>query len=119
MTAAEWEELATNAKTLRIEQNEQQISITDDAGRTKTLYPDGKKHKEQGSGEQSIATKTRWDGDRLVAEGKVGHSGKLTETYELSSNGKQLYVSSRFDSSQLAAPLTIRRVYDQSTANSQ
>jgi hypothetical protein len=104
---------------LRIEQNEQEISITDDTGRTKTLYPDGKKHKEQDSGGGTTAFKTHWDGERLVAEGKMGHSGKLTETYELSPDGKHLHVTSRLDSSQLTTPLTIRRVFDSGTASPQ
>ncbi len=119
MAGADLEELAADPKILRIEQNEQQVSIAADAGRTKTLYPDGKKHKEQGSGEKTTAIKTHWDGERLVAESKMGHSGKLTETYELSPDGKQLYVTSRLDGPHLAAPLTIRRVYDSGTANRQ
>jgi len=119
MAAADWEELAADAKMLKIEQKEEQISITDDNANTKTLYPDGKKHKEQGSGGKTTAITTHWDGQRLVAESKMGHSGKLTETYELSPDGKQLYVISRLDSSQLTAPLTIRRVYDSGTANPQ
>lgn len=117
--AADWEALAADSKMLRIEQKEEQISITDDSGNTKTLFPDGKKHKAQGSGDKTTAIKTHWEGERLVAESKMGHSGKLTETYELSPDGKQLYVISRLDNSQLATPLTIRRVYDSGIANPQ
>ena len=40
------------------------------------------------------------------------HSGKLTETYQASSDGKELIVVSRYDNSQLSVPLSIRRVYD-------
>jgi len=112
------EALEANPKMLRIEQNEQQISITDDTGHTKVLYPDGKKHKDQESGE-GTAFKTHWDGERLVAEGKMGHSGKLTETYELSPDGKHLYVTSRLDNSHLSTPLTIRRVFDSGTTGPQ
>lgn len=119
IAGADVEALATNPKMLRIEQNEQQISITDDTGRTQILYPDGKKHKEQDSGQKTTEIKTHWDGERLVAESKMGHSGKLTETYELSPDGKQLDVTSRLDNSHLAAPLTIRRVYDKGTASPQ
>lgn len=104
---------------LRIEQTEQQISITDDTGRTQTLYPDGKKHRGQESGGGPTAFKSRWDGERLVAEGKMGHSGKLTQTYELSPDGKHLYVTSRLDNSHLTTPLTIRRVFDSGTASPQ
>jgi hypothetical protein len=106
------DQLAANPKMLRIEQDDKQITITDDTGQIRNLYPDGKKHKETGSSGESTAIKTHWDGDRLVAESKLGHSGKLTETYELSRDGKQLDVVSELDNSHLGAPLVIRRVYD-------
>ena len=104
--------LATDPKTLSIGQDGQQVSITDDAGRARTLYADGKKHKEEDLGGQKTTIKTHLDGNRLVSESKLGHSGKLTETYELSPDGKQLFYTCRLDSSKLAGPLTIRRVYD-------
>lgn len=58
-----------------------------------------------------ISTKTEWQGDELVSETRTG-SGKLTDTYQVSSDGKQLTVISRYESSSLSQPLTIRRVYD-------
>lgn len=106
--------LAADPRVLRMEQNEKQISITDDMGSTKTLYPDGKKHKGQGSSGNKTSIKTHWDGNQLVAESKLGHSGKFTETYKLSTDGKHLYVTSRLENSRLG-PLAIRRVYDRAT----
>jgi len=111
------EQLAANPQTLRVEQDEKQVTITDDSGQIKNLYPDGKKHKESGSSGESTAIKAHWDGDRLVAESKLPHAGKLTETYRLSRDGKQLYVVSQLDSSSLSAPLIIRRVYDNAAAD--
>jgi hypothetical protein len=106
--------LGTDPKSLTIDQNEKQISVTDDADHTENLYPDGKKHKGDDTSGDKTGIKTRWNGDRLVSESKLGHSGKLTETYELSPDGKQLYVTSELDSSHLGSPLVIRRVYDSS-----
>jgi hypothetical protein len=111
------DKLAANPKLLRVEQDEKQITITDDNGQTRNLYPDGKKHKETDASGNSTTIKTHWDGDRLVAESKLGHSGKLTETYELSQDGKQLYAISQLDNSRLSAPLVIRRVYDSAAEN--
>jgi hypothetical protein len=110
-------QLAANPKMLGVEQDEKQITITDDTGQIRNLYPDGKRHKETGSSGQSTTIKAHWDGDRLVAESKLGHSGNLTETYELSRDGKQLYVISQLDNSRLSAPLVIRRVYDSAAGN--
>ena len=108
--------LATDPKALTIDQNDKQISVTDDADHSENLYPDGKKHKGDDSSGPKTSIKTHWSGNRLVAESKLGHSGKLIETYELSPDGKKLYYTSELDSSRLASPLIIRRVYDNSVA---
>jgi len=112
------ETLANDSKTLTIGQNQQQFSILDDAGNSRTLYADGKKHKEEDAAGQKITVKTRWDANRLVSEHKLGHTGKLTETYELSPDSKQLIFTSRLESSKLSGPLTIRRVYDNAAVHS-
>ena len=117
VSSEEWDELAANPKFLRIDQREQQIVISDDTGHTRTFSPDGKKHQETDAGGKKTSTKAEWDGDSLIAEGKVRHSGKLTETYRLTPDGKQLYVVSRFEDPSLAGPLSIRRVYDLATAS--
>ena len=102
------ESLATDPKALTIDQSDKQISITDDADHAQTLYPDGKKHKGEDASGDKTGIKTHWDGNRLVSESKLRHSGKLIETYELSSDGKQLYYTSELDSSHLGSPLIIR-----------
>jgi hypothetical protein len=112
LSSEDMEQLAANPKALTVEQEEKQVTITDDNGQIRNLYPDGKKHKEKDSSGQSTTIKTRWEGNRLVAESKLGHSGKLTESYELSPDAKQLYVVQQLDNSQLSQPLVIRRVYD-------
>ena len=106
----EWEQLAANPKYLNITQHDDQIVITD-SDHTRTLYPDGKKHKGTDEGGGKTSTKTEWQGDELMAETKIG-SGKLTDTYQVSSDGKQLIVVSRYENSSLSGPLSIRRVYD-------
>ena len=108
----EWEDLAANPSFLAIRQSEDQITVNDDSDHTRTLHPDGKKHQDLDANGKKITTKAQWEGDALVAEYKVGRSGKLTETYRLSSDGKELDVVSRFEDPSLNGPLSIRRVYD-------
>lgn len=110
VSGQEWDQLATNPKSLTISQRDDQIVISD-SEHTRTLYPDGKKHDEKDENGKKISTKTEWQGDALIAETKM-HSGKLTETYQTGSDGKQLIVVSRYDNSLLSSPLSIRRVYD-------
>jgi hypothetical protein len=116
LSDADVEQLAETPKALTVDQDDKQVTVTDDSGQVKNLYPDGKKHKEKDSSGQSNTVKTHWDGNRLVAESKL-HSGKLTETYDLSGDGKRLTFTQQLDSSQLGQPLIIRRVYDSAASN--
>ena len=111
VSSQEWNLLAANPKYLKIIQGADQIVISDDSDYTHTLYPDGKKHQEKDANGRKISTKTAWQGDELIAETNMG-SGKLTETYQVSSDGKQLIVVSRYENSSLSVPLSIRREYD-------
>jgi hypothetical protein len=119
ISGQEWEALAATPKTLKIEQRDEQVVISDDSGRIRHLHPDGKKRKEEDANGKKISTKTQWEGDKLTTESKLGHSGKLTETYRVSPDGKELDVVSRLEDPSLAAPLILRRVYDRASAPSQ
>src|SRR5208283_2027483 len=108
----QWDRLAENPKYLRIDQRSDQIVIIDDADRAHTFYPDGKKHDDKDAGGNKVSTKASWEGGTLVAETKMPHSQKLTETFRVSDDGKSLFVTTRFEASSLAGPLSIRRMYD-------
>src|ERR1035438_9517799 len=114
VSGQEWDQLATNPKYLTISRRDDQIVISD-SEHTRTLYPDGKKHEEKDENGKKISTKTEWQGDELIGAHKMA-AGKLTETYQVSSDGKQLIVVSRYDNSSLSGPLSIRRVYDMENA---
>src|ERR1019366_8356794 len=114
VSGQEWDQLATNPKSLTIGQRDDQIVISD-SEHTRTLYPDGKKHEEKDENGKKISTKTEWQGDELIAETKM-HSGKRTETYQVTSDGKQRIVVSTYDNSSLSGPRSIRRVYDMDNA---
>ena len=61
---------------------------------------------------RKFSTKASWEGGAFIAETKLPHSEKLTQTFRVSEDGKQLFVTTRFEDSSLAGPLSIRRVYD-------
>jgi hypothetical protein len=88
------------------------VVVTDDSDHAQTLYLDGKKHEEKDENGKKVSTKTEWQGDTLVSEEKLEHSTKLTQSFRLSDDGKQLYVVTRLENSSLQAPVSIRRVYD-------
>jgi hypothetical protein len=112
VTSEEWDRLAANPKYLHIDQRSDQIEVSNDTDQGQTFYPDGKKHDDKDVDGKKITTRSSWEGDAFVAETKLSRSQKITETYRLSSDGKQLYVTTRFEDTSLKGPVTIRRVYD-------
>ena len=97
VTSEEWDRLAANPKYLQIDQRSDQIVVSNDSDQGQTFYPDGKKHDDKDVDGKKITTKANWEGDAFVAETKLSHSQKSRETYRLSNDGKQLYVTTRFE----------------------
>jgi hypothetical protein len=75
-------------------------------GRTTRLSTDGKKVKDDSTG---IERKTKWDGGKLVSEVNGLGSGKITETYSVDAELKQLRVALAVDGPR---KMTLTRVYD-------
>jgi len=119
VSSEEWDRLAENPKYLRIDQRSDQVVVIDDAERTKTFYPDGKKHDDKDAEGRKVSTKASWEGGAFVAETKLPHSERLTETYRVSDDGKQLVVTTRFEATSLPGPVSIRRVFDLTKAPAQ
>jgi hypothetical protein len=116
VSSEDWDLLAANPKYLRVDQRSDQVVVTDDSDNAQTFYPDGKKHDDKDANGKKTSTKAEWQGDALVAEMKLSHSTKLTQSYRLSEDGKQLYVVSRLEDPSLQGPVSVRRVYDLSKA---
>jgi hypothetical protein len=119
VSSEDWDRLAENPKFLRVDQQSDQVVVTDDSGNAQTFYPDGKKHDDKDANGKKVSTKTEWQGDTLVAETKTSHSSKFIQSFRLSEDGKQLYVTSRLENSSLQAPVSVRRVYDLSGSTTQ
>ncbi len=54
----------------------------------------------------------QWQGSQLVAVTPGRRQGSTTRTYELSPDGKQLYVTTKIDKPRFTKPVTFRLVYD-------
>ena len=119
VSSQEWNRLAENPKFLRIDQRSDQFVVIDDSDRAQTFYPDGKKHKDKDADGNKISTKASWEGGAFIAETKLPHSEKLTQTFRLSEDGKQLHVITRFEASSGNLSVSIRRVYDMGKAPAQ
>ena len=59
-----------------------------------------------------------WQGSQLVAKSHGFGGGTTTRTFELSPDGKQLYVTTKMESERLSQPVTYKLVYDPGKADS-
>ncbi len=108
----DWGKLAANPKSLLIDQLPDRMVLTDDAQHAETFYSDGKKREEKDANGKKFSVKGLWEGGAFIVDTRLPHAEKITQTFRLSEDGKQLVVTTRFDASSLHPPLDIRRVYD-------
>ena len=94
---------------LTITQTESMVVITGADGRTTRLSPDGKKIKDDNT---KIERKTKWDGGKLVSEINGLGPGKMTQTFAVDPEGKQLRMTVVMEGGRSREPRTITQVYD-------
>jgi hypothetical protein len=95
---------------LTITQADSMVIMTTGTGRTTRLSTDGKKVKDEST---RIERKTKWDGGKLVSEINGAGPGKITETYSVDPEHRQLIVALQMENSRMPQGFQgIRRVYD-------
>ena len=95
---------------LTITQTESMVLVTGADGRTTRLSPDGKKIKDENT---NVERKTRWEGARLVSEINGLGRGKMTQTFAIDPETRQLrIVVATSDGGRTDRPRTITTVYD-------
>ncbi|MGH9140207.1 MAG: hypothetical protein ACRD2I_03585, partial [Vicinamibacterales bacterium] len=94
---------------LVITQTESMVVLTAADGRTTRLSPDGKKIKDENT---KIERKTKWDGGKLVSEINGLGRGKMTQTFTVDSESKQLRLTVVMEGGRSGQPRTITQVYD-------
>lgn len=108
---------------LTIEQSDSAAKVTGASGRVLAQYTadssgaKNDKNSAKKSKDNSSAPAARWQGDELVTTANGPHGTKTTRIYELSPNGKQLYVTTRLDNPRLNQPVNIRFVYDRARSS--
>ena len=94
---------------LIITQTESMVVLTAADGRTTRLSPDGKKVKDENT---KIERKTKWDGGKLVSEINGLGRGKMTQTFAVDPEGKQLRMTVVMEGGRSDQPRTVTQVYD-------
>src|SRR6266481_1940814 len=104
-------ELFTPAKAITLSMTGAEVDLVDDRDRKRAFMTDGRKlQKSKDENYQEIAAK--FDGTRLISDEKDPRGNKMSRTFELSSDGRQLYETLHMTSGRSNTSLVIRYVYD-------
>jgi hypothetical protein len=104
-------ELFTPPRAVTLSMTGAEVDVVDDQSRKLAIMTDGRKlQKSKDDSYQEIAAK--WDGTRLVTDEKNPRGGKMSRTFELSYDGRQLYETLHMATGRSNNPLVIRYVYD-------
>jgi hypothetical protein len=105
------QELLRPPKSITLSMTGAEVDLVDDRGRKRAFMTDGRKlQKSKDENYQEIAAK--FDGTRLVTDEKNPRGDKMSRTFELSSDGRQLYETVHMTSGRSNTSLAIRYVYD-------
>lgn len=104
-------ELFMPAKVITLSMTGAEVDLVDELDRKRAFMTDGRKlQKSKDENYQEIAAK--FDGVRLVSDEKDPRGNKMSRTFELSSDGRQLYETLHLTTGGNNTPLVIRYVYD-------
>jgi hypothetical protein len=88
-----------------------EVDLVDDRGRKRAFMTDGRKlQKSKDENYQEVAAK--FDGKQLVTDEKDPRGNKMSRTFELSSDGRQLYETLHMTESRNNTSHVVRYVYD-------
>lgn len=96
--------------------NAPQTLLSDDREHRTTFFTDGRKLEKQ-KDPDNIQVSARWDDKKLVTDEKGTHNGKVSRTFELSADGKQLIETVHVADSKGNHPVNVQYVYDATDEN--
>ena len=104
-------ELLTPARAITLSMTGAEVDLVNDGNRKLAFMTDGRKlRKSKDENYREIAAK--FDGNRLITDEKNPRGGKMSRTFELSYDGRQLYETLHMTTGRNNSPLVIRFVYD-------
>jgi hypothetical protein len=104
-------ELFTPPKSITLSMTGAEVDLVDDRDRKRAFMTDGRKlQKSKGDSYQEVAAK--FDGNRLLTDEKDPRGNKMSRTFELSSDGRQLYETLHMTGGRSNSSHIIRYVYD-------
>jgi hypothetical protein len=102
-------DLLEPADRLTIVETESMVIVTSSDGRTTRLSPDGKKIKDENT---NVERRTRRENGTLVSEISGLGPGKITQTFSVDQDTRQLRIVLRLEGGRDPEPRTITHLYD-------
>jgi hypothetical protein len=97
-----------------IAQKGPEIDFTDAESHVRTLFTDGRKVEKPKKDSLQTQVKAHWEHGALRTDEKGPHGQKISHSYEITNEGKQLADTLTLESKRLNTPIIIRSVYDKS-----
>jgi len=91
-----------------------EIDFTDTENHVRTLFTDSRKVEKPKKDSAQTQVKAHWEHETLVTEEKGPNGEKISHSYEVTNEGKQLADTLTLESKKLNTPVIIRSVYDKS-----
>jgi hypothetical protein len=88
-----------------------EVVLADDREHRTSFFTDGRKLEKDKDPDNKQVT-ARWDDKKLVTDEKGAHNGKISRTFELSPDGKQLIETVHVADSKGNHPINVQYVYD-------
>jgi len=100
------------AERLQIELTEAELRVEGGSEGLRIFYLDGKQHIRETPNGVKLETRAARSGDRIVIEQKMEQGPEITESYELSPDGRVLVLRLQMEGRPFNVPVVIRTVYD-------
>ncbi len=90
-----------------------EVDMTDDRNDMLVFFTDGRKIQKSKSKDNALQEiSAQWNGPQLVTDEKGPRNTKMSRTFELSPDGRQLYLTWHIANGASASPIVIRFVYN-------
>lgn len=99
---------------IKIVQKGPEVDVTDSDSRVRALFTDGRKIEKTKKDSTQTQGKAHWDHGTLVTEEKGPDGEKISHSYEILAEGKQLADTITLETKHLNTPIIVRSVYDKS-----
>ena len=97
---------------LTVTQKGPEIDMADTQSHIRSLYTDGRKLEKAKKDSGQTQVKAHWERQTLLTEEKGSNGEKISHSYEITGDGKQLADTVTVESKKLNTPIIVRSVYD-------